>query len=146
MPTCPNLRELFGDHYRIGHDPVAVTPTARKDPWLMTLPCQRGTIYPFGLDRLAVEVGGRPDTANRLAAIPGVRLHQEGDRERTFVFPAVRPSGPAGQAQAEAATDPETEGGERPTLGSLAEKACSTERWREARTIAESQRNLLWPE
>jgi hypothetical protein len=42
---------------------------------------------PFGGDLLAVEIDGRPLLAKRLAAIAGVRLHQDGDREKTFVFP-----------------------------------------------------------
>jgi hypothetical protein len=86
--NCINLTERFGQDYRIGHDPAAVTPAERHDPWMMTLPCQRGTIYPHGGDVLAVEVEGRPMTAARLAAIPGVRLHLDGTTEKTFLFPA----------------------------------------------------------
>src|SRR5262245_57890190 len=54
---------------------------------MIQLPCERGTIYPFGGDRLAVEVDGRPLTARAIAAIPGVTLHQDGASEKTFVFP-----------------------------------------------------------
>jgi hypothetical protein len=52
------------------------------------LPCRgRGvTIYPFGGDRLAVEVDGRPGLVKKLAAIPGVELWQDGDGEKTFRF------------------------------------------------------------
>ncbi len=85
---CPNLRELYGNRFRIGHDPIAVTPSQRKDPWMMTIPCRGGAvIYPHGGDVLAVEIDYRPHLAKRLAAIPGVRLHQCGDGERTFLFP-----------------------------------------------------------
>ena len=83
---CINLAERFGDVYRIGHDEAA---ESRNDPWGMTLPCQRGTIYPFGGDKLAVDVDGRPAAARKLASIPGVRAHQDAGwgGEMTFVFP-----------------------------------------------------------
>jgi hypothetical protein len=55
---------------------------------MRTLLCVRGVvIYPAGGDRLAVEVDYHPHVARRLAAIPGVELWQDGDREKTFVFP-----------------------------------------------------------
>jgi hypothetical protein len=88
QPPCPNLKELFGDRYRIGHDSAADKPSERKDPWLTTIPCRGGVvIYPHGANVLAVEIDFRPNLAKRLAAIPGVRLHQCGDREKTFLFP-----------------------------------------------------------
>jgi hypothetical protein len=48
--------------------------------------CQRGEIYPYGGVLLAVDVDGRPVTARRLAKL-GLRLVQDGDNEKTFVFP-----------------------------------------------------------
>jgi hypothetical protein len=36
-----------------------------------------------------VEVDGRPITARQLAAIPGFVLWQDGDAEKTFVFPVA---------------------------------------------------------
>lgn len=80
----PNLRELFGDRYRIGHDPAAVTWGERADPWMMTIPCQNGLIYPHGLNLLAVECLGQ--TARKLVAIPGLTVHQRGDTEWTLLF------------------------------------------------------------
>src|SRR5262249_46552024 len=72
MAKCPNLREIYGDRYRIGHDAVATTPSERKNPWMMTIPCRGGVvIYPHGDDVLAVEVDYGPQVAKRLAAIPG---------------------------------------------------------------------------
>jgi hypothetical protein len=87
MTTCPNLRDLFGDKYQIGVDPAALTRAERRDPWLQTILCRFGTIYPFGEGLLAAEVDYHPRVARRLADIPGVRLHQDGDGEKTFVFP-----------------------------------------------------------
>jgi hypothetical protein len=81
---CPNLRRLYGNKYLIEWDE---SRQGRDDsPWLMQLPCWRGVIYPFGRDLLAVEVDYRPKTARAVAAIPGVKLHQNGDHETTFVF------------------------------------------------------------
>lgn len=85
-PPCIDLRERFGDAYRIGHDDSAATCGERRDPWMMTLLCQRGVIYPAGGDTLAVEIDGRPGVAKQVAAIPGVRVFQWGERERTLHF------------------------------------------------------------
>jgi hypothetical protein len=85
-----NLMQRFGKRYRIGWDgaynPKNV-PRDKLDPWAMEIPCERGTIYPHGGNDLAVMVDHRPITAKRLAAIPGVELVQDGDHEKTFVFP-----------------------------------------------------------
>ena len=55
---------------------------------MMQIPCQgRGvTIYPRGGDMLAVEVDRRPGIVAKLNAIEGLRLHQDGDTETTFLF------------------------------------------------------------
>jgi hypothetical protein len=88
MPTCLNLNVLFGKRFRISNDSAAITPSERKNPWMMTIPCRRGAvIYPHGGNLLAVELDYRPHMAKRLASIPGVRLHQDGDHERTLLFP-----------------------------------------------------------
>jgi hypothetical protein len=90
--TCLNLRERFGRHYRIAFDPCydpKGVPRAKLDPWYMTIPCRLGTIYPVGGDRLAVEVDYHPHVARKLAALPGAALTQNGDREKTFTFPAA---------------------------------------------------------
>ena len=42
---------------------------------------------PHGGDLLAVEVDYQPGLARKLRAIPGVKLHQDGDHEKTFLFP-----------------------------------------------------------
>jgi hypothetical protein len=87
-----NLRQRFGDRYRIGFDPAydqRNVPRDKLDPWAMTIPCRSGLIYPFGGTALAVEVDGHPGLARRLATLPGVRLHQDGDCEKTFVFDAA---------------------------------------------------------
>jgi hypothetical protein len=84
---CPDLARLFGDKFKLAHDPVARSRREKADPWLMTMPCRFGTIYPQGRGRLAVEVDDHPGKARQLALIPGVALVQDGDHEQTFVFP-----------------------------------------------------------
>jgi hypothetical protein len=90
VATCINLQELCGDLYRIGHDEAAQTRGERVDPWTMTVPCQRGVIYPCGGDLLAVEVDYHPSVAKQLAALPGVGCVQDGDQEKTFTFPSAK--------------------------------------------------------
>lgn len=85
-----NLMTRFGKQYRIAFDPgydPKHRPKDKLDPWAMEIPCERGTIYPHGGNDLAVMVDYRPITARKLAAIPGVVLVQDGDQEKTFVFP-----------------------------------------------------------
>jgi hypothetical protein len=85
-----NLMQQFSQRYRIAFDPVydpAHRPKDSLDPWMMEIPCERGTIYPHGESDLAVMVDYRPITAKKLAEIPGVILAQDGDQEKTFVFP-----------------------------------------------------------
>src|SRR5262245_28284524 len=91
--TCLNLWERFGREYRIGFDPAydhRNVPRDKLDPWMMTIPCHKGVIYPFGGDVLAVEVDHHPSAAHKLVAVPGVRIHQDGGSggEITFTFPA----------------------------------------------------------
>jgi hypothetical protein len=83
--SCISLRELYGDRYKIGSDLIAVTPSERKDPWMVTIPCRGGAvIYPYGGELLALELDYRTLLAKRVAAIPGVRLHQSGDGEHRW--------------------------------------------------------------
>ena len=82
---------MFGDRYRITFDEAYSprnVPQAKLDPWMMQIPCAgRGiTIFPHGGNLLAVEVDGRRAIAKKLAALPGLRLWQDGDRECTWLF------------------------------------------------------------
>ena len=88
-PKCIDLLTLFGDEYRIGWD-EAYDPKGRPkencDPWYMTVPCERGTIYPHGDSKLGVMVDYRPITAKRLVESGVCELYQDGDQEKTFLF------------------------------------------------------------
>jgi hypothetical protein len=83
-PTCINLRERFRQQYRTGFDQAAEN---RNDPWMMTIPCRWGTIYPHGAEMLALELDCHPKVAKQVAAILGIVLHQDGNEEKTFLFP-----------------------------------------------------------
>ena len=86
---CINLQERFGSEYRITFDTSYDAHGRRKatrDPWMMQIPCRRGVIYPHGHSRLAVEVDHRPKIAAQLSELHGVRLLQDGDGEKTFLF------------------------------------------------------------
>jgi hypothetical protein len=85
--ALPRPPTHYRDKYQVGLDPAALTLAERRDPWLRTIPCRFGTIYPFGEGLLAVDVEHHPKKASQLAGIPGVRLHQDGDGEKTFLFP-----------------------------------------------------------
>jgi|SRR5262245_13314098 len=89
---CVNLAEKFGDRYGVtwdpAYDPVHL-PHGKSDPWYMQIPCERGIIYPHGGDLLAVEVDFRPQTAKKLEAVPGVERYQDGDHEKTYLFPVA---------------------------------------------------------
>lgn len=87
-----NLREQFGDRYRIGFDPAydhRNVPRAKLDPSMMTIPCQgKGvTIYAYSDTHLAVDVDGRPGITKSLMTFPGLVLWQDGNIEKTFLFP-----------------------------------------------------------
>lgn len=89
MPDCINLKTTFGTRYQIGFDP-AYDPRgkARKDPdpWMLTIPCRYGTIYPSGGDKLRVDIDGHTKIAKQVARLAGCRLVQDGDDEKTFEF------------------------------------------------------------
>jgi hypothetical protein len=90
MPECINLRERFARQYRVTFDPAydrRDVPRDKLDPWMMQIPCRGGvTLYPHGGDLLAIEVDYHPKAARRLRGM-GLRCTQDGDHEKTFVFP-----------------------------------------------------------
>lgn len=89
MTTCISLAERFSEKYRITFDP-AIDPHGKHrdkiDPWLIQIPCCRGTIYPFGGDTLAVEIDGHQLIVGQLKRLACCRVHQLGDHDATFLF------------------------------------------------------------
>jgi hypothetical protein len=81
--------DYFGTKYKIGWD-ECYDPKGRSkenlDTWYMTIPCERGTIIPFGDTELSVLVDYRPITAKRLIESGVCALYQDGDHEKTFLF------------------------------------------------------------
>ena len=89
MSECINLKALFGEKYPITFDQAynpSNVPRDKRDPCMMEIPCQYGTIYCHGQNRLAVEVDHHPKS-NALNALEGVTLYHDGDKEKTFLFP-----------------------------------------------------------
>lgn len=83
MPV--NLREHFGDVYRVSIDKEAANGPRDRDPWLCQIRCRRGLIYPYSDTHLAVQVDGHREIARRMAQT--WKLIQDGDREKTFLVP-----------------------------------------------------------
>lgn len=79
-----NLVERFGKGYRIGFD-ASRSSAWNHDPWMMTVRCRYGEIYPHGETTLAVDVEGHGKIAAQLAALASVTFH----RPNTFLFDAA---------------------------------------------------------
>ncbi len=88
--TCIDLRAVFGSRFRVTLDHESAEGPRDNSPWVQQILCQgRGVIiYPQGGDMLAVEVNHRRTIAAKLASLPGVRIHQDGDHEKTFLVAA----------------------------------------------------------
>ena len=90
MANCIDLKEHFGDHYRTFYEDSYAAERGDKgrthDPWLLTVACRHGHIYPHGGTMLGASTNSRGPIANRLAAPPCVRVVQEGDDGVNVVF------------------------------------------------------------
>ena len=90
MTACIDLRKRFGEVYCIQSE--VGTPMDRRrprrdlNPWLLTIPCGLGHIYPHGGEFLGASTDRRGRAANRLASLPGVRVVQDGDDGVNVVF------------------------------------------------------------
>lgn len=89
-----NLKAAYGSLYKITLDPAAAIKgqTTADRLWLPQIPCKFGPIIVAGPKPLSAYAEGRLITG-KLAALPGVRVHQRGDSEVSVVFPpAVFPA------------------------------------------------------
>jgi hypothetical protein len=89
-----DLKKQFGAEHKVVLDESAnvAGQSAADRRWLQQIPCKYGHVYLHGEDTLGAYAEGRK-IAGKLAALPGVRVHQRGDREVTVVFPpAVFPA------------------------------------------------------
>jgi hypothetical protein len=81
-PECVDLRKQFGTEFRIARDPAFPTEHKRdhgKHPWLFTIPCEHGEIFPHGGATLAAWTDRRGGIARALMGLPCCRLQQDGD-------------------------------------------------------------------
>lgn len=90
---CPDLKALSAGQYRVLREETYAAEHGNRaraaDPWLLTIPCRHGHIFPFGAGMLAASTNRRGGIAGQLAALPGCRVHQDGDDGLTVVFPAA---------------------------------------------------------
>ena len=90
MSNYIDLKERFGSRYRVTYEPSYAAERGergrRHDSWLQTIPCQHGHIYPHGGELLGASTNHRGRVANRLAALPCVRIVQDGDDGVNVVF------------------------------------------------------------
>lgn len=86
MTTCIDLQQRYRSKYRIRHEDDRETRLPH-DPWLLVIDCQHdGEIYPHGGDMLGAATGGRGSVAKRLAALPCVRVVQDGSDGINVIF------------------------------------------------------------
>ena len=82
--TCINLRDMFGDRFKVTYDKAYHAEHGERgrtiDTWLMVVPCRYGHIFPYGGAQLAAFTGGKK-TMNRLAKLDCCRVLQHGDGE-----------------------------------------------------------------
>jgi len=94
MATCINLRERFGNTYRVTHEEsyAAERPQFRseEEPWLQIIPGSRGHVFPWSSDRLAASTNTRGPVVKELLAIPDVVVQQDGTDGVTATFPVDR--------------------------------------------------------
>jgi len=84
MSTPIDLRKEFGHRWKIGLDGTARGRWA--DPWLYTIECRHGEIFPWGDDKLAASTTGPGAVANRLVKLADVEVVHDGSDGVTVVF------------------------------------------------------------
>jgi hypothetical protein len=82
--TCANLREMFGDRYRMALEPPARTWNAQ---WYHLIVCRYGHIYPHGRNLLGFASNRCGAVANRVAALPYATVTQNGSDGMNITFP-----------------------------------------------------------
>lgn len=82
-----NLKELAGKRWKIVMDPsYEFTGVMADRLWYYRVDCRWGHVYPHSAELLGAYTDGRR-RIGMMKAIPGIRLHQNGDREASFLFP-----------------------------------------------------------
>lgn len=87
---CVNLKKEFGKRYRVKYEEsyhAEHGENARaEDPWLMTIPCRNGHIFPWGGGDLAASTNRLGPVANALKTLPFATLAKEGSDGVTVLF------------------------------------------------------------
>jgi hypothetical protein len=79
-----DLEVEFGRRWRIELDEAA--SGRRNDPWLFTVPCRHGHLYPAGPDRIGAATNRAGAIVRKLRAIPGVVVEADGTDGANVVF------------------------------------------------------------
>jgi hypothetical protein len=85
-----DLKATYGMTYRVVlEETAAIEGQTREDRlWLYRIPCKgKDHIYVHGTATLGGYCGRSKKIRDRLKAIPGVKVHQDGDRECIVIFP-----------------------------------------------------------
>jgi len=90
MSPCIDLSERFGSRYRVTHEESYTAERGQHgrthEPCLQMIPCRHGSIYVHGGELLGASTKFRGRVAKRLAALPCVRIAQDGDDGVNVVF------------------------------------------------------------
>lgn len=82
MDCCINLRERFGDRYRVAYEEGYVAQYGKDarvdDPWLQIVLCRHGHIYPQGGEILAASTNERGPVAGALVRLKCTTVLQDG--------------------------------------------------------------------
>ena len=79
-----DLEVEFGRRWRIELDESA--GGRRKDPWMLTVPCRNGHLYPAGPDLIGAATNRAGAIVRKLRAIPGVVVEADGTDGANVVF------------------------------------------------------------
>ena len=79
-----DLEVEFGRRWRIELDESA--GGRRKDPWMLTIPCRNGHLYPAGPDLIGAATNRPGAIVRKLRAIPGVVVEADGTDGANVVF------------------------------------------------------------
>jgi hypothetical protein len=79
-----DLEVEFGRRWRIELDEAA--SGRRRDPWLLTIPCRNGHLYPAGPDLIGAATNRPGAIVRKLRAIPGVTVEADGTDGANVIF------------------------------------------------------------
>jgi hypothetical protein len=79
-----DLEVEFGRRWRIELDEAA--NGRRRDPWMLTIPCRYGHLFPAGPDLIGAATNHSGAIVRKLRAIPGVEVVADGEDGANVVF------------------------------------------------------------